>query len=111
MINSIARCEYHFLRQMLNNRLRSSSDLLIARAKEKLVDQNWKCPISGRLLVLGVNASIDHILPKSKYPEKAQDIENIQWVDKNVNYAKYDLTQDELVQLCREIVAFADLKK
>jgi hypothetical protein len=111
MPNSEARCEFHFLRQMLNRRIHVSSDALIERIKTKLMEQKWRCPISGRWLVLGINASLDHILPKSKFPEKAQDIENLQWVDTYVNFAKHDMSQEELVTLCREIVAVADSKK
>jgi 5-methylcytosine-specific restriction endonuclease McrA len=65
-----------------------------------LIKQNYMCPYTGDKLVLGVNDSIDHILPRGRYPEKSHDINNLRWVTRNINNMKYDLIDDEF---CKEI--------
>jgi 5-methylcytosine-specific restriction endonuclease McrA len=62
-----------------------------------LIQQNFTCPYTGDKLVLGVNASIDHIKPKKRFPELASDINNIEWVSFRVNYHKYDCTKEEFI--------------
>lgn len=47
------------------------------------------CPYTGAPLMLGVNASLDHILPQLTHPELKWDIDNIEWVDRVYNFAKY----------------------
>lgn len=73
-----------------------------------LIKQSYTCPYSGDTIVLGVNDSIDHILPKGKYPEKQQDINNLRWVSRTVNIMKYDLLDDEF---CTEIIKIAKYLK
>jgi CRISPR/Cas system Type II protein with McrA/HNH and RuvC-like nuclease domain len=49
------------------------------KLKNKLISQKYKCIYSGEKLILGINASIDHIIPKSL--GGADNINNLQWVD------------------------------
>jgi len=65
-----------------------------------LVKQDFKCIYTGEKLILGINDSIDHILARSIYPEKSQDINNMRWVTRNINNMKYDLSDDNF---CAEI--------
>lgn len=62
-----------------------------------LEQQNWTCPYSGDKIVLGVNDSMDHILPISKHPERKFDMDNIQWVTRAVNTMKFDLLEHEFL--------------
>ena len=55
--------------------------------------------------VVGGNAWIDHIMPRSKFPELAQDIENLEWVTEDVNRAKQDKTPEEFLELIAKIYA------
>ncbi len=84
-------------------KLRASSALGDSRfwkiLKNKLAEQNYRCVYSGKLLVLGETASIDHILPIARFPELAKEITNIQWVDIVVNQMKRDLTPKEFLSL------------
>jgi hypothetical protein len=73
--------------------------------KKLLKDQNFMCPYSGRELVLGFNASMDHINPKSRFPEQAHLLENLEWIDIEVNSAKRDLTKEEYVSLCKLVAS------
>jgi hypothetical protein len=66
--------------------------------------QNWKCVYSGDTLEPAKNMSLDHKLPKEKYPELTNDISNFQWVTIYVNRAKSDMPEEEFLQLCLRIV-------
>jgi hypothetical protein len=58
--------------------------------KQLLIDQDYKCPYSGATLIIGVNTSIDHIVPKSR--GGTNDMSNLQWVDLYINKMKLDKT-------------------
>lgn len=65
--------------------------------RQKMVDQDFACPYTGERLVLGVNASLDHIMPVARYPELARNPANVEWVDQTVNFLKRDRTPDEFL--------------
>lgn len=65
--------------------------------------QGGVCALTGTTLVPGVNASLDHIVPKAKGGTNALD--NLQWVCIPANQAKSDLSTEEFVDLCRRVVA------
>lgn len=73
---------------------------------EILERQGRKCSYTGRELVVGKNASIDHVFPKARFPEKARELENLEFVDLRINWAKRDLTKEEFVDLCESVVAY-----
>jgi hypothetical protein len=56
-----------------------------------------------RKLILGVNASIDHIKPVSRYADLALKLDNMEWVSFRVNLAKSDLTPEEFLSLIKAI--------
>jgi len=60
-------CEKHFLKYVSYRHLGTKTEWLFL--KELLKKQNYKCKYSGIDLILGKNASIDHIKSRSKYPE------------------------------------------
>ena len=74
---------------------------------DKLWDlQGGACVLSGRKLSLGVgtnfsggNASVDRIDSSKGYVRG-----NVQWVTIDVNRAKWQLSNAELIQLCKDIV-------
>lgn len=76
--------------------------------EDLLVKQNYRCAYTGRELVLGMNASIDHKLPRSLYPGLLNDVSNLEWVDLEVNRAKRTMTRDQFIALCRLVVERAD---
>ena len=71
--------------------------------------QQGRCAITGETLVPGSNASLDHILPKSR--GGSDDVKNVQWVEFNVNLAKSNLTPTEFVAMCRRVVRYAGATK
>lgn len=68
-------------------------------------EQKGVCAVTGTALVPGGNASIDHNIPKSR--GGTNDRSNLRWVLLRVNQLKWDMTHEELLDMCRLIVATA----
>jgi hypothetical protein len=77
-------------------------ELTIQQLYGKLVEQNFKCALSGvdlNVLHIGPtasNASIDRIDSTKNYT-----IDNIQWVHKDVNKMKNDFSQKRFIEVCK----------
>lgn len=99
--NSHTTCQTCYLKHISQSNLgaRKYATLLL----EKLEAQNHKCPYTGQELILGNNAWIDHIMPRSRFPELAKDIDNVEWVTETVNRMKQDRTPEEFLKLIRII--------
>lgn len=95
-------CEKHYLINLISGRLGLRSIVVIEELKRKLF-LNPFCPYTGKKIILGENASIDHIKPISKFPELRSDINNVEWIDRQVNYAKRDMAKEEFILLCKHI--------
>lgn len=90
-------------------------NLTIQQIENLYERQNKKCKLTGREISFNTtkrnsnrqgkidcgNASIDRINSNKGY-----HIRNIQLVDKDVNFAKQQLTQKEFIQLCKEVVQY-----
>ncbi len=77
------------------------------RELKALLDaQGWTCAYTGEPLRLGINASVDHIYPISRFPERAHDIGNLEWVCLSVNFMKKDRTRDEFLALLGHVLAY-----
>ena len=62
------------------------------------------CPYSGRKLILGVNAALDHKVPKMAGGGNEKD--NLQWVHVAANNAKWHMAETEFLQLVEDIYRF-----
>lgn len=71
--------------------------------RELFEKQGRRCAYTGRPLELGVNASLDHKLPRSSHPELRADPNNLHWVDASINSMKHDMTHDEFLSICAEV--------
>jgi len=77
-----------------------------SRQLRKLIDkQCYRCALTGRNLT-PETAFVDHVTPVSSGGSSA--IENLQVVHADVNEAKGTMTQEEFIQLCRDVVAWVD---
>ena len=94
-------CENCYIKSLSNVGLKTPKHWQILKAK--LVTQNYRCVYTGKILVLGKNASIDHILPIAKFPHLISEPTNIQWVDLTVNQMKGSLTHTEFLELVKLI--------
>jgi len=72
--------------------------------KQNLEEQNYLCPYTGEKIVLGVNDSLDHIFPCSRFPEKKFDLDNVEWTTRKINTVKNELTKQEFLDLCSHII-------
>jgi hypothetical protein len=73
------------------------------------IEQQGLCAVTGVSLVPGSNASLDHIVPVSRGGDNSKT--NLRWVLDVVNKAKWDMTDEQFVELCRLVVAAAESKK
>ena len=69
------------------------------------------CALTGRPIDLLKSRTyqLDHIIPKSKGGDNS--LENCQLACKDANQAKHDLTLNDFISLCREVVDYHDNKK
>lgn len=63
--------------------------------------QNCQCVYTGIPLMLGVNASIDHIIPEGKGGDHS--IQNLQWVETSINRMKFDMDDSEFRSHLRRV--------
>lgn len=65
--------------------------------------QDWRCKYTGEPLILGVNASVDHIQSRARFPELSDDPTNIEWTTLVINQVKRDLTPKEFLLLVKQV--------
>jgi hypothetical protein len=72
--------------------------------KNLFVKQNGKCPYTGRLLTIGVDAELDHIVAKSKGGD--ENINNLQWTYAPVNTMKWNWNESDFLTTIKEIYEY-----
>lgn len=95
-------CTTCYLKNVANIQLGSAQHWTTLR--EKLEQQGGRCPYTGERLVLGVNASVDHVLPVSRFPERRTDPRNVEWVTRRINSMKGNMTEQEFLNLLSSIL-------
>lgn len=107
METSNSFCEKHFLQNISHKMLGTKTRW--KELYELLKAQEYKCSYTGIPLILGKNASIDHIKPQIKYPELKYEISNLCWVDIVVNRMKRDLEVQQFIILCTKVAKYHTL--
>jgi len=99
VIKDNTRCDVCILKHMAWNHMKDGSKW--TELKSIFEKQNGICPYTGRLLQIGVDAELDHIIPVSKGGNS--ELGNYQWVYNKVNVMKLDHMHDEFICLIKEI--------
>lgn len=86
----------------ITKRLGGRSKKFGFKLKEKFEKQNGQCIYTGKQLILGLNASIDHIIPG-----KDHSIDNLQFVDRQINSMKTNMSHEEFLDMCNLILEVA----
>lgn len=85
-------------------RLNRSKQITIDWVESELDKQHHKCALSGRPIDI-LTLEVDHIVPRSK--GGSDELSNLRLVCRAANAAKGELTDDELLLLCQEIIGRA----
>lgn len=100
-------CEKHFFLSLASSTL---GDRTKAEDLKHLFHlQDKKCYLTGEKLILGLNASIDHIISQSKRPDLKNNMKNVKWCSKKVNEIKRDLSYKEFIELCKKIISHSEM--
>ena len=87
--------------------MNATKNLGMKDLKEMLGCQDYKCALTGRPLTPD-NCAMDHIVPLSRGGTHTKD--NAQLVRTEVNKAKGTFLEEEFIQVCRDVVAYADAR-
>ncbi len=94
-----------FNRGQFKSRSSRADKISVQSILNLLESQKYRCALTGRELTPETTA-LDHIVPLSR--NGTHSINNAQALNKDVNRAKGTLTNSEFVNLCREVVRWAD---
>ena len=83
-------------------RMQLGSSKLSSLLWDKFAEQKGICPYTGMKLRIGVDASVDHVIPKSR--GGTNDMENIQWVHVWINWMKNDTPKGEFVSKLKKFM-------
>ena len=95
-------CEKHYFSAVARGNLKNIK--MAGDIKDLFYAQDGKCYLTGKSLVLGVNASLDHLEPRSKRDDLVNNIHNLRWCDKDVNRIKRDLSYEDFIKMCKEVL-------
>jgi hypothetical protein len=76
---------------------------------ELFTRQNGTCPYTGKNLTIGIDASVDHIIPKSR--GGSLGTENMQWVFAPVNFMKHNLLEEEFLPIINAVYEYRHITK
>lgn len=76
-------------------------DITIEELDELLVKQDFKCSLSGIEIYAGYRSSKTQTASLDRIDSsKGYILNNVQWVHKNINFAKGSLSQEDFIQMC-----------
>lgn len=88
-------CFKHYVINLLQLNKIKAFDSLADALIDKLYKQRFECYYTGVLLIPGVNASLDHIVPLSKEGQNTEG--NFVWCDSSINRMKQNIEQKEFI--------------
>jgi len=94
-------CEDCWFKAIAKNRTGSPKNWLLI--KTILQNQNYRCAYTGKELVIGQNASLDHIIPIAQGGDNS--LENLQWTDCQINIMKNNMSHQEFISTIQLILS------
>lgn len=85
-------CQHHHILSSVRDYTADATvrEALVEHLADQYALQEGRCAYTGEKLEPGKTAHIEHIFPKSKYPELAAEPTNLVWVSEVANTAKMD---------------------
>lgn len=81
-------------------------DITIEELDELLIEQDFKCSLSGVEIFAGYRTSKSQTASLDRIDSsKGYIVDNVQWVHKDVNMAKGSLSQEDFIQLCAAVAS------
>ncbi len=99
ILNKYCLCRVCWFKRIASSRTKNIGNWEVI--KNKLENQNYICFYSGRKLIIGKNASLDHIIPKTR--GGSDDINNLHWIDITVNKMKNNMNEKEFYQIIKDL--------
>jgi len=78
-----------------------SFEITIEDIQKTLEEQKYKCAYTGWAVEFGKNASVDRIDSSLGYT-----VDNIEIVDKTINMAKRDFSEEYFIKMCRAVATW-----
>jgi len=100
-------CAICWFKDIAKSRTGSTKNWLFI--KQLLGKQDYRCIYTGKELRIGENASLDHIVPKSKGGDNS--ILNLQWVDLQINVMKNNMSHQEFISTIQLILSRQTLQE
>lgn len=100
---STSYCLKHWAILSAGNTCKQYNDTFGSLLISKLEQQNYRCALTGDILIPSLNCSVDHIVPKSK-GGAVDDPSNLRWVTVDANRAKGDLSDEEFLAFCKRAI-------
>lgn len=100
-LESVGLCERHWFQdrsQKVFGTTKRWNELRDLAAK-----QEYKCAYTNETLIPGLNMSLDHIVSRFNDSTLAGEVENLQWVTKDINMVKNKYSHNEFIALCGAI--------
>ena len=96
------KCIYWKIKRFIR-RVSMTDEIQTAKLLDK-IKNNPRCYLTGKLINLEDTKSwhLDHIVPVSR--GGSNDVDNCAILTKNVNFAKHNLTNEEFIQLCKDVL-------
>lgn len=108
--NSNRYCKKHYL--FIKSKDHFKTTKMWKNLEDILHSQEYKCALTGEDIILGLNDSVDHIIPKSKFSDDTYKcLSNLRWTTRQANSVKNNFTDDELIQFLEKIKEYTQSTK
>lgn len=95
-------CEICYLKTIAGKRTGLAKNWVLL--KNLFQQQGGICPYTGRILEIGKNAELDHIVPRDL--GGTDDISNLQWVFDKANNMKWNYLEEDFLNVVKEIYEY-----